>query len=99
MRNNLAKYFISELIIPGSGLITITRVEVTNDLKLAKIYISFFKNKQHVSDLIDIIISKKNNIRNYVGQNVVLKYIPKLRFYYDNSIDHADKINTLLKKI
>ena len=74
-------------------------MNVTEELKIAKIYLSFLENKLPVEDVINIFISKHNLIRFYLGNKLRLKFIPKLRFYYDDSIEHAQHINTLLQKI
>ena len=74
-------------------------MNVTEDLKIAKIYLSFLENKLPVEDLINIFISKQNLIRFHLGNKLTLKFIPQLRFYYDDSIEHAQHIDSLLQKI
>ena len=74
-------------------------MNVTEDLKIAKIYLSFLENKLPVEDVINIFISKHNLIRFHLGNNLTLKFIPQLRFYYDDSIEHAQHIDSLLKII
>ena len=74
-------------------------VKVTADLKIAKIYISFLGNNKAVNELMQIIISKKKLIRNCIGIKLELKYIPELRFYYDDTMLHAEKIDKLINKI
>ena len=74
-------------------------MNVTEDLKIAKIYLSFLENKLPVEDVINIFISKHNLIRFYLGNKLTLKFIPQVRFYYDDSIEHAQHIDSLLKKI
>ena len=78
---------------------TVTKVKVTDDLKIAKIYISFLGNNKTVDELMQTIISKKKLIRNYLGLELELKYIPELRFYYDHTMLHAEKIDKLINKI
>ena len=99
MRNILANIFISEIHIPEAGLITVTNVKLTDNLKIAKIYISFLKNIKAIDELMNIIIGKKKTIRYYVGLELKLKYMPELRFYYDNTMEYAEKIDNLIKKI
>ena len=99
MRHILGNLFISEVFIPEAGLLTVTKVTVKDDLKLAKVYISFLENKKPVEDVLDILKSKHNLIRNHVGLKLTLKYIPQLRFYYDDSIEHAQRIDGLIQKI
>ena len=74
-------------------------MNVTEELKIAKIYLSFLENKLPVEDVINIFISKHNLIRFHLGNKLRLKFIPKLRFYYDDSIEHAQHIDSLLKII
>jgi len=74
-------------------------VKVTNDLKIAKIYISFLENKKRVDELMQNLIDKKKLIRHYIGLEMELRYIPELRFYYDNTMEHAEKIDKLINKI
>jgi len=99
MRNILANLFISEVFIPEAGLLTVTKVTVTDDMKLAKVYLSFFEHKKHIDDILRIIKSKRNLIRYNVGMKLTLKYIPQLQFYYDDSIEHAQRIDDLIQKI
>ena len=74
-------------------------MNLTEDLKIANIYLSFLENKLPVKDVISIFISKHNLIRFYLGNKLTLKFIPKLKFYYDDSIEHAQHIDSLLQKI
>ena len=99
MRHILANLFISEVFIPEAGLLTVTKVTVTDDLKIAKVYLSFLENKKPVEDVLEILESKKKHIRRYVGLKLTLKYIPQLKFYYDDSIEHAQRIDDLIQKI
>ena len=99
MRNILANLFISEVFIPEAGLLTVTKVRVADDLKIAKVYLSFLENKKPVEDVLEILESKRNIIRRQMGLKLTLKYIPQLQFYYDDSIEHAQRINDLIQKI
>ncbi|SVE19748.1 uncharacterized protein METZ01_LOCUS472602 [marine metagenome] len=78
---------------------TVTQVKVTDDMKIAKIYISFLENKKNVDDLILILKDKRKLIRYYVGLELELKYIPELRFFHDDTMQYAEKINILINKI
>ena len=98
LRDILANMFISQIFIPKSGLLTVTNVKVTDDLKIAKIYFSFLNNKISVHELLKILKNKKKLIRYYIGQEIKLKYIPELRFYYDDTTEQAEKINILINQ-
>ena len=68
-------------------------------MKIAKIYISFLENKKTVDKLMVILKDKTKLIRHYVGLELNLKYIPELRFYNDDTMQYAEKINKLINKI
>ena len=72
---------------------------MTDDLKIAKIYISFLENKKTVDELILVLKDKTKLIRYYVGLELNLKYIPELRFYYDDTMQYTEKINKLINKL
>ena len=46
-----------------------------------------------------MLIKKKSIIRHLAGKELSLKYIPELRFYYDETMEHGDNINKLIKMI
>ena len=72
---------------------------MTDDLKIAKIYISFLGNKKTVDELMLILKDKTKLIRHYVGLELNLKYLPELRFYNDDTMQYAEKINKLINTI
>ena len=80
----------------NGGLITISKVIMSPDLKLAKIYVSFLGNKEPIDTLIERINERKKHIRFLLGKQLSLKYVPDIIFYYDDTMDYADKINNCL---
>ena len=95
----LGNLFISEVFIPEAGLLTVTQVKVTDDLKIAKVYLSFFENKKSVEDLLIIFKDKHSLIRHHLGAQLTLKYTPELRFYHDDTLEQAERIESLIEKI
>ena len=55
--------------------------------------------KKPIEDILKILVSKHNLIRRHMGMQLTLKYIPRLRFYFDDSIEHAQRIDDLIQKI
>ena len=72
---------------------------MTDDMKMAKIYISFLENQKTIDELIRVLKDKTKLIRHYVGLELNLKYIPELRFYHDDTMQYAEKINKLINTI
>ena len=85
--------------IGGLGLVTISKVIITPDLKLAKVYLTFLGNKEPVEKCLEKINGKKKHIRYILAKNIILKYMPDLNFYYDDTAEYADKMQRLINKI
>ncbi|MBM4157540.1 MAG: 30S ribosome-binding factor RbfA [Ignavibacteria bacterium] len=81
------------------GLVTVSKVVMSGDLKLAKVYLTIIGNKEPADKCIDRLNFRKKHIRYLLAKNIKLKYIPELNFYYDDTLEYADKINKLLKEI
>ena len=99
IRSILGGIFISEIQIQDSGLLTVSKVEVTSDLRLAKIFISLLSSKKTPEEVIDYLKHNRKVIRYHLGNKLNAKFVPDLRFYYDDSLKKAEKIGTLLNKI
>lgn len=84
----------------GAGLITVTEVRVSPDLQIAHVYLSAFGGKgtpgevlQHIED------NEMGRLRHHLGRAVKLRYTPTLRFYIDDSLDRAQRINAILDSV
>jgi len=84
----------------GSAFVTITEVEVTQDLLIAKIFLSIY-NVQDKEKKLEEIKSHAHEIRRQLGNKMRfhLRRIPELLFYLDESIENAIRVNELLKGI
>lgn len=81
------------------GLVTVTKVIMSRDLKTAKIFLSFLGNKEPAEMCIAKINDRKKLIRMHLSSRIYLRSMPDLFFYYDDSMEYASKINELLGKI
>ena len=99
IRSILGNIFIANIQIQDAGLLTVSKVEVTSDLRLAKVFISLLNSKKPSNEVIDYIKHRRKVIRYHLGNKLNAKFVPDLRFYYDDSLKKAEKIGTLLNKI
>ena len=82
------------------GIITITGVKLSADLKLAKIYYTIYNDHGSRKDDIDNILKKATpSLRSQLANKTKLKYTPELHFFYDDSIEYYHHINGLFKRI
>jgi ribosome-binding factor A len=84
---------------PQQGMITVTKVKISRDLKHATVYFSVLGQN------IDVKVSEKalKNavpfLRRELGHRVKMKFVPELRFFYDDSLEYAEHIAELFNKI
>jgi ribosome-binding factor A len=88
-----------EIKDPRLEMVTITRVKLTKDLKLAKIYFSMTGSLKSLKDVENAFQSAHGFLKKTLSRELNLRYMPELRFYYDDSLDYASKINELFKSI
>lgn len=81
-----------------TGLISVTKVKVTNDLKFAKVYVSVL-NAKNVKDTIVGLKKSSGFIRSELARRVNLRNTPELIFELDDSLEYGAKIDTILKEI
>ncbi len=80
-------------------LISVTKVSVTTDLSIAKVYLSIFPNKSAV-ELMEGIKSNQPLIKHELSQRTrnQLRRVPELLFFLDDSLDYIENIDKSLKE-
>jgi len=95
----LAEIFIVEIPVTAAGLLTVTKVKMSSDLKIAKVYVSFLNNTVPADRVMEIIEEKKKAIRYQVGTRLRARFVPELRFFHDDTLAQAERIETLIRKL
>lgn len=98
---------IIDCLMKGKGIdmrlipipLTITKVNITPDLKVANCYFLPFNTKLSEEELLKALEESRYIIRQYVTKEINLKYSPEIRFFYDQAFENAAKINLLLNKL
>lgn len=80
-----------------SGMVSITRVDTTNDLRYARVYVSAL-NKDQEKDVLKGLKSASGYLRRELGRALQLRYTPELQFTGDDSIQHGAHILELLRR-
>ena len=84
---------------PRIGFATLTRVEVSDNLKHAKVFVSVMGSEKEKTDTLNALINAKGFIRNTLGKNLYLKYLPELEFKKDENAEHVEKITRILNEL
>lgn len=82
---------------PRLKMATITEVEVSRNLKLARIYFTTPDGKQKKDAAIKGFNSARGFIKRVLAHEIGLKYMPDIKFFYDDSLDYGEHIDELIK--
>ena len=82
---------------PRMDLATISHVKLSSDLKIARIYITVFGSKRRIKEAMDGFNNSKGFIKKKIAPKLGLKYMPDLRFVYDDTFDRAAKLDELIR--
>ena len=99
IKQKLNSAISKDLMELNLGLVTITKVIMSPDLKIAKVYVSFIGNRETPEKCIDRLNYRKRHIRFMLAKHVNLKYMPELNFYYDDTMEYADRISKLINDL
>ncbi len=98
LKEEIADIIMHKLKDPRLGFITVTGVDVSNDLKHAKVYVSILEDVKR-SETLKILISSAKFIRSELGRKVRIKYLPDIIFKLDESLEYGAKISKILNEI
>lgn len=84
---------------PRIGFVTVTGVEVTNDLSQAKVYLSVFGSEEEKENSLKAIAGAAGYLRSEIGRRIRLRHTPELLFKLDKSIDYGSRIEQLLREL
>ncbi|MDZ7379805.1 MAG: 30S ribosome-binding factor RbfA, partial [candidate division KSB1 bacterium] len=79
------------------GQITITEVTVTDDLRLAKVYVATAADPGVRAATMQALERATSFLRAQLGARIRIRYTPELRFFYDDTLDRAERIDRLLR--
>ncbi len=101
---DMLKRVISEVIEfklkdPNKGMITLTKVKVSPDLRVATIYYTVLGDANQRAKTKAVLDRSKAFIRNEIRPFITSRWLPELRFFYDDTMDYAERIDSLLKSI
>ena len=99
IQREVSRIIAHELVDERVYMVSVTGVEMSRDLKSARIFVSALEDRMAVDGVIEALGSSASFIRARLGERITLKYIPTLTFHYDSSIADGIRINTLLNEI
>jgi ribosome-binding factor A len=98
LREEIADIVMNRIKDPRLGFVTVTDVDLTEDLKIARIFVSVMEEADKERS-IEILNAARGLVRSEISRRLRIKVIPAVEFRIDRSITHGRKIDALLKEI
>ena len=99
LKREVSNIIHDELKDPRAGFITVTRIELTDDLRYAKIFFSVLGNEKEQKNSRRALESACGFIKRLIARRVKLRFVPEIRFIQDKSCEYSIHIQQELDKI
>ena len=97
VRMEIAAILQRDLKDPRVGLATCTRVQITRDLKLARIYVSVLGTPEEQKRAMAALEGASGFVRRLLGQRLTLRASPEVRFLFDPSVEYGIKLERIIQ--
>jgi ribosome-binding factor A len=99
IRLELSELIARQVHDPGVGFITLTKVSVTSDLQIARVYYTTMGDEKARAETAKALQRATPFLRRQLGARIRLRRVPELSFFYDESIAHQDRIEQILQDL
>lgn len=95
----LSDILLKKIKDPRLEAATITSVKMSRDLKFARVYFVTSGGKESMEEAIEGFKSALGYVKRTLAAKLGLRYMPELRFFYDDSFDYGSHIDKLIKVV
>jgi len=88
----------AELKDPRLGFVTVTRVDLTADLRYARIFVGVLGSADERGRTVDVLRGAAGFVRKEIGRRLRLRFAPEIDFRYDKGLDATDRVARLLEE-
>ena len=99
IRHELATMLSRHVHDPGIGFVTLTRVKVSPDLQLARVFYTMLGDAAKRKDTERALVRATPFLRRQIGAKIRLRRVPELRFEFDQSVENQDRIERILLEL
>ena len=99
VQRELADIIQREQTDTGLHLVTVSYVDVSPDLKYAKIFITCMDNNRNKDEVVEILNEFASHFRHLLSKKLILRSVPRIKFFYDESIERGSHISELLDSL
>ena len=99
VRQAISELLLSEVHDPGIGLVTLTRVKVSPDLQLVRVYYTQMGDEKARIETRRALERATPFLRRQLGHRIRLRRVPELRFEFDTSVENQERIERILLEL
>lgn len=99
LKRQVGEVIRREIQPDSAGLITVNDVGVAADMKSATVFIGVVGKPEHRKRAMTLLLHERARIQTLVAREVVLKYMPRLRFVLDESIERGNRVLAILEDL
>lgn len=96
IREELSQMLATEVRDPGIGLVTLTRVKVSPDLSLARVYWTIIGDKKEREQTKTALTRSAGYVRHLLAGRMTLRRVPEIHFHFDESVAAQDRVEQIL---
>jgi ribosome-binding factor A len=99
IRQIMSELLLREMGDPRLLGITITRVELDQEMQFAKVWVNALGEEERESEILEALKHAKNFLRREIGKRVRLRKTPDLQFKWDATLEQGERINRLITEL
>jgi ribosome-binding factor A len=99
LRDHISEIIQREMRDPRLQFVSITRVEVTPDIRMARVYASVLGTDDEARDALVALTRATGFVRKQLGDRLEMRFTPEISFRLDRSMQHAEDVARLLNQI
>jgi len=99
IRREMADIIRQQVNLPGLGMLTVSAVEVTADLKSARIYVTLLGGNLEITEVMDYLNHSVKRLRHQLAQRLTLRLTPQLHFVHDTTIEEGSRLLALINTL
>ena len=99
LKKIVMQILLEDLADPRLGFVTVTHIDVTDDLRHARVYYSVLGDEDKKGSTAEALAEQHSYIRRQIAESINMKFAMEIQFLVDKAIDQSFKIDAIIKKI
>jgi len=99
IQRELALIIRKEIRTPDLGMLTVSEVKVSPDLKYARVYVTVFGGRLDIEQSVAHLNDAAKSLRHHLSQRLTTRTTPSLQFMHDTSIEYASRLTALIDSV